>query len=248
MLGSLNIKPPQISIPPINTGLNISSIIGTDPCVLTGQTVFDSLQQQLNNDKGSDGTLTPKTTFGGSMKAVGSEIGGNAILDYMENTNNASMVSGIASASITGAYLGGMKIDACAVLMQAQDVANKVSVGIALVSAVQLASGNPAFGAYLMNGSIGYARTWGEGMIKAYAFRGLDSIIANTMKNNEGYVSELMAKMPGQPKFPGFGGAKVNSYDLFTSAFGCTKTADLDLIDWKNIKWWDVASQIATYA
>ncbi|HRQ44704.1 MAG TPA: FlgD immunoglobulin-like domain containing protein, partial [Candidatus Goldiibacteriota bacterium] len=245
-LGSIDnpfrgIKGPQIIIPQIDTGVDISGIAGQlagigAPCDMVGS-LFDDIQNNLkvNADK--------PNAHGGNLKASGHGMGANALLDYMSDTANANSMSSIASISLVGAQLGGVDMDAVNMIMQAQDVANKASIGIALVSAVQMAIGNPVYAAYLANGAMGYARSWGESAVKALAF----SAVENFLENNTAAMEELVKGLPGGDKFPGFGDS-LNPRQVYKKVYGCD-AADMPFegFNINVVDWWEVASKVAEF-
>ncbi|MBP7793038.1 MAG: T9SS type A sorting domain-containing protein [Candidatus Goldbacteria bacterium] len=205
---------------------------------LTGN-IFDVIEKKLN----FDGTNT-KTAYGGNIKACGSGVGANALLDYMTNEANADTISKIAGLSLTGLQLGGVDVDAINMIMQAQDIANKTSIALALISAINMIP-NPGFAEYLMTGAIGYARSWGESAVKALTYQALDEVI----KNNTGAVEELIKKLPGGSNFPGFGGS-INTSQAYQYLFGCEAETDFETFwndFWKKIDWWALAGDVAKY-
>ncbi|HPI04425.1 MAG TPA: hypothetical protein PKZ78_11365, partial [Candidatus Goldiibacteriota bacterium] len=237
------IKGPQIIIPQIDTGIDISGIAGQlagmkNLCDSTGD-MFDGIQNFLKVDANG----ASKTAYGGNTKASAHGTGANALLDYMTNTANANSMSSIASIGLVGAQLGGVDMDAVNMIMQAQDIANKASIGIALVSAVQMAIGNPVYAAYLANGAMGYARTWGESAVKALAFKAVDT----TIRNNEDALGAFVKKLPGGDMFPGFGDS-LNSDTVYKTVYGCPPTdMPFEGLKWEDIKWWEVASKVAEF-
>ncbi|HRQ44615.1 MAG TPA: cellulose binding domain-containing protein [Candidatus Goldiibacteriota bacterium] len=248
-LGSIDnpfrgIKGPQIIIPQIDTGVDISGIAGQlagidPPCDMVGS-LFDDIQNNLrvNADK--------PNAYGGNTKVSGHGMGANALLDYMSNTANANSMSSIASISLVGAQLGGVDMDAVNMIMQAQDVANKASIGIALVSAVQMAIGNPVYAAYLANGAMGYARSWGESAVKALAFSAVENFLTSNGQLIEG-AEEFIKGLPGGSNFPGFGDS-LNPATVYKQVYGCDAAEmPFENFDISKVDWWEVASKVAEF-
>jgi hypothetical protein len=197
--------------------------------------IFDKIENMIKYENGEE-----KKAYGGDIKVCASGAGANAVLDFMTNTNNAETISKIGGLSLTGLELGGVDVDAINVIMQAQDIANKMSIALAIISAIQMIP-NPSFAAYLATGAIGYARSWGESTVKALTFQALDNLI----KNNQGAVEELVRKLPGGSNFPGFGGS-IDRGKIYENIFGCEAVTDFDKF-WENIDWWNLAAQVAEY-
>ncbi|MEM5777504.1 MAG: SpoIID/LytB domain-containing protein [Candidatus Aenigmatarchaeota archaeon] len=215
-----------------------------DPCdILGGKKMLDSIKDRMKEGKPVD----TKT----NIKAVTNGEGGNALLDYMgrglDELNEADkqeVLRSISSICLNGAYLDieGINAEAIMFIMKAQDIANKVSIGMAILSAINALS-NPGFSAYLTTGAIGYARSWGEAIIKAYAFRQMDEII----KSNQSYVEGLIKGLPGGSNFPGFNGIP-STQQMYNDAFGCKSgftPPDLNNLSWD--KAWEIAGQVADF-
>ncbi|HDQ25208.1 MAG TPA: hypothetical protein ENN43_00480, partial [bacterium] len=238
------IKGPQIIIPPINTGVNISGMISQ---VVGGEgtlcenmgNLFDDIEGLLSKENGVE-----KPAHGGNLKIAGSGAGANMLLDYMTDSGNKETIDKIAGLSLTGMQLGGVDVEAITVIMQAQDITNKMSIALALISAINMIP-NPAFAGYLATGAMGYARSWGESAIKALTYQALDNVI----KNNDAAINELVRKLPGGNNFPGFAGS-VNAGTVFEQVFGCEAETDFDKFwenFWENTDWWDLAGKVAEY-
>jgi hypothetical protein len=209
----------------------------------------------------------PGDTGNGNTKIAADGMGGNGVLDFLSNTTtglgnttNAHIADDLTSVAIAGAFLSsGTGIDQNAIndVMYFQTVAKDVSVGMALLGGIQMIS-NPGFGQYLLQGAVGYVKTWAEGTIKAYAFRGLDAILDKGISDLQ--LDSIADRLPGGSNFPGYGGVKssvsslknlINSGSLASSIMGCSAN-DSDLPDLNNINisWddvMDVATKVATY-
>ncbi len=238
------IKGPQIVVPPIDTGIDLSGIIsqitgGRDTLCGVMDNMFDAIEGVVKYENGVE-----KPAYGGNIKVCGSGVGANALLDYITNTTNAQKISKIGAISLTGMQLGGIDVDAINVIMQAQDIANKTSIALALIAAINMIP-NPGFAAYLTSGALGYARSWGESAVKALTYQALSDLI----KNNQGAVEELVKKLPGGDKFPGFGGS-IDKNHIYKTIFGCEPVTDFEKFwenFWDNIDWWALAGDVANY-
>lgn len=237
------IKGPNIVIPPIDTGVDLGGMLrqmigeADTLCGAMGN-IFDKIENIIKYENGQE-----KKAYGGDIKVCASGVGANAVFDFMTRPENAETISKIGGLSVTGMQLGGVDVDAINTIMQAQDIANKMSIALAIISAVQMIP-NPSFATYLATGAIGYARSWGESTVKALTFQALDKLI----KNNQGAVEELIRKLPGGDKFPGFGG-NTDTRKIYENIFGCQAETEFDRF-WENIEnidWWGLAAQVAEY-
>lgn len=257
------IKGPQLVLPKINTGLNMKGL--GDTIGMGGASVCNPLNgagngimNQIDQSMGGAGKS--------NIKIIASGTGGNAILDYLSNTqtglgntSNAKIADDISSVAVAGAFLAAGGIDQGAVnkIMEFQKVANDVSVGMALLGGIQMIP-NPAFALYLLQGAIGYAKTWAEGMIKAYCFKSVSQFLQTTVKNNEGLIDSIGARLPGGLSFPGYGGKHFDyaaiqgmmDADDISKAVGCsndakTETWNLEKLNWNDVR--EIAGEVAKF-
>ncbi|HRU40214.1 MAG TPA: hypothetical protein P5511_10075, partial [Candidatus Goldiibacteriota bacterium] len=188
-----------------------------------------------------------------NMKIIGEGKAGNAVLDYLTNTEsglgnttNRRVMQDLSGLVIAGAYLGTGGIDekAMADIMMFKEVAQNVSVGMAIIGAVQMVS-NPGFAAYLMQGAVGYAKTWAEGLIKAYAFQTLDGLIKENGVNQ--FLNDSWQKLGGKSQLPPLtAGQAMNLFDQVCPLNNSPQTWDLSDFDWDDV--WEITKQVAQYA
>ncbi len=222
-------------------------------------------------DTGLDGAMNMIMPKGNAedtpanSKIIADGMSGNAVLNYltdpngMGNTNNMQMADDLASVAIAGAFLGAGGIDQEAIdrVMEFQKIANKVSIGMALLGGLQMTS-NPGFAQYLLQGAIGYGKTWAEGTIKAYAFKAVDGAVSKAMEAGASELDKLTDKIPGGNNFPGFGGNKITASQLESMISSETVTKSIlggcessSIPDLKDIDWekeiWDMATKVADY-
>ena len=252
------IVPPQIYLPQMNLDLPIDDlvkqILDTNICEPAGGAAKGILELVEDNLRGQDKDAKV------NVKIVAQGVGGNAVLDaitrdFTNNTTNQKAMQDISSVAIYGAFLGsgGYDENSMKILIEAQKVAQQISIGMALIGALQMLN-NPGFAQYLIQGSIGYLKTWAEGMIKTWAYNSISEFLLTTLQNNQGLISELCSKLPGGVQFPGYNGKEFNASEiqsnlspekikgLFNRTFGCSEPPAVEVWDLSKLNWDDIVS------
>ena len=248
------------TLPQINLHTGNNGISGmADELGGSGNTICNPLTGTATNIMGQASQLFT------NAKVAGSGTGSNVIIDYITNTVNgmgntttADFVDSISSVVIAGGFLsaGGIDTNSIKTVMECQKIAKDVGAGMAILGAIQMST-DPGMGQYLLQGAIGYVKTWAEGEIKTMVFKEISKVITDTMMNNNALIDTLGAKLPRGTSFPGYSSGhfdydKIRQFcqpDDVKDWLGCKDSVvpewDLKKLDWNNVL--DIATSVADY-
>lgn len=240
------------------------------------KSIFQMLDEQIKEKQAENGTTDSIVAVSapGESGTLMVDSLGKVSQDTANPANKysqeLSVFNNISSLAIIGANFGGdFDSQSIAVLIQMQDIANKISIGMAILGAVQMST-DPLFADHLIKGAIGYGKSWAEGRLKAFACQLFDDVAGELIDNNDAYFDKLIEDaikdLPGgieslgySPKLWVGDGLKemketiknqMKAETFFKNTFECDYGGTAPEWDIKNLKeedYWAIAGQVADY-